>query len=91
MPRHCEITGKKVTTGNNVSHSHTKTKRTFEPNLQRVSLFSEALKRPVRMRISTRALRSVTKAGGLDAYLRKTADAKLAPEAVSLKRKIKRA
>ena len=91
MPRHCQISGKKVTTGNNVSHSHTKTKRTFEANLQRVSLFSEALKRPIRLRVSTRALRSVTKAGGLDAYLRKTADAKLAPEAVDLKKKIRRA
>jgi ribosomal protein L28 len=45
----------------------------------------------VGLRITTRALRSVTKGGGLDAYLLKVADAKLAPEGLRLKRAVKRA
>jgi large subunit ribosomal protein L28 len=91
MPRRCQITGKKVSSGHNVSHSNIKTKRTFDPNLQTVSLYSEALGRPVSMRVSTRALRTVTKSGGIDAYLRRTDDTRLAPEARNLKRRVLRA
>ena len=35
MPRICDICGKKTAFGNNVSHSHKKTRRTFKPNLQK--------------------------------------------------------
>ena len=59
MARRCELTGKSVQTGNNVSHAHNKTRRRFLPNLCRVSLMSETLGKPVRMRISAHALRSV--------------------------------
>ncbi len=90
MPRRCQITGKKLSSGHNVSHSNIKTKRTFEPNLQRVSLWSQALGRPVKMRISTRALRTISKRGGLDAYLRGTDSARLAPEGRDLKRRVMR-
>jgi large subunit ribosomal protein L28 len=91
MPRRCELTGKKVRAGQNVSHSNRKSKRTFAPNLQSTTLISEALGRRVRLRVSTRALRTVQKKGGLDAYLLETPDAKLAPEAVVLKRRLRRA
>jgi len=90
MSRRCELTGKKVLFGHNVAHSNTKTNRRFEPNLQRVTLFSEALGRKVPLRICTRALRTVQKHGGLDAYLLKTADATLAPEGLRLKRRLKK-
>jgi len=91
MPRRCELTGKKVHAGQNVSHSNRKTKRTFAPNLQSTTLISEALGRRVRLRVSTRALRTVQKKGGLDAYLLETPEAKLAPEALALKRRLRRA
>jgi large subunit ribosomal protein L28 len=91
MPRRCQLTGSKVHSGQNVSHSNRKSKRTFEPNLQRVHLMSDALGRQVAVRVSTRALRSVTKVGGLDAFLLKTEDALLPPEGLALKRDVQRA
>jgi len=91
MPRRCHLTGAKVRSGQNVSHSNRKSKRTFDPNLQRVHLTSDALGRQVAVRVSTRALRTVTKVGGLDAFLLSADDAKLPPEGLALKRNIQRA
>jgi large subunit ribosomal protein L28 len=91
MPRRCALTGTKVRSGQNVSHSNRKTKRTFAPNLQSATLISDTLRRRVRLRVTTRALRTVQKLGGLDAYLLATADAKLPPEALVLKRRLRRA
>jgi large subunit ribosomal protein L28 len=91
MPRRCQLTGSKVMSGQNVSHSNRKSKRTFEPNLQRVHLMSDALGRQVAVRVTTRALRSVTKVGGLDAFLLGTEDAKLPPEGLAIKRDVQRA
>ncbi len=91
MPRHCQLTGSKVHSGQNVSHSNRKSKRTFDPNLQRVHLMSDALGRQVAVRVTTRALRSVTKVGGLDAFLLGTEDAKLPPEGLAIKRDVQRA
>ena len=91
MPRECELTGTRTRSGHSVSHSNRKTNRRFDPNLQQASLYSDVLRRRVGLRITTRALRSVTKNGGLDAYLLSVADAKLAPEGLRLKRAIQRA
>jgi large subunit ribosomal protein L28 len=91
MSRRCALTGKQVMTGNNVSHAHNKTRRRFLPNLQTVSLMSDALGAPVRLRIATRAIRTVEKKGGLDAYLLATPSTRLPDEAVRLKRRIKKA
>ena len=76
--------------GHNVAHSNTKTNRRFVPNLHKVSLYSEALKRSVPLRISVRALRSVQHNGGLDPYLLSRDDTKLAAVGLRLKRKVKR-
>jgi large subunit ribosomal protein L28 len=84
MARRCELTGKAVLTGNNVSHA----KRRFLPNLCNVTLESEALKKRVRMTISAHALRSVEHRGGLDAYLMKAGDDELSLKARRLKRDI---
>ncbi len=67
MSRRCAITGKGVQTGNNVSHANNKTRRRFLPNLQDISLFSEALQRMIRVRVSTHGLRTIEHRGGLDA------------------------
>ena len=90
MSRACELTGKSVMTGNNVSHANNKTKRRFLPNLVRVTLISEALNRNVRLRISANALRSVEHRGGLDAFLAKAGEAELSERARLLKKQIAR-
>ena len=91
MARRCEITGKGVQSGNNVSHAHNKTRRRFLPNVQRTSLMSDALGKMVRMRISVKAIRTIEFKGGLDAYLLGTPDRKLTVEAKRLKRRIEKA
>ena len=90
MARRCDLTGKASQFGHNVAHSNVKTNRRFAPNLQKVTLHSDALRRPVKLRVSTRALRSVQHNGGLDRYLLSTADAKLPEPALRLKRQIKK-
>lgn len=90
MARRCELTGKDPQFGHNVSHANNRTNRRFVPNLQKVTLYSDALRRPVRLRVSTRALRSVQKSGGLDAYLLSRNDAQLATFGLSLKRQIQK-
>lgn len=91
MSRRCELTGKTVLAGNNVSHANNKTRRRFLPNLQDVSLLSEALGGSVSMRLSTRAIRTVEHNGGIDAFLLSTPNSKLPEEAQALKRRIVRA
>ena len=88
MSRVCEISGKRVMSGNNVSHAKNKTRRKFIPNLQNVKLFSKILNKFINMKISVRALKTVEKNGGLDEYLTKTSNRVLAPEAITLKKSI---
>ncbi len=91
MSRRCEFTGKGVQVGNNVSHANNKTKRRYVPNLQMASLLSDTLGTVIQVRLSTNALRTVEKRGGLDAYLLSTPDAKLPADARRLKRRIEKA
>jgi large subunit ribosomal protein L28 len=91
MARRCELTGKGVMVGNNVSHALNRTKRRFLPNLLNVSLISDALNRTVKLRISANALRSVEHRGGLDAFLVKAADDDLSPNALALKKEVRAA
>jgi len=88
MSRRCELTGKTLLVGHNVSHANNKTKRVFRPNLQTISLSSDALGQVYKLKISMSALRSVDRTGGLDAYLLKANDEKLSPRALRLKRMI---
>jgi large subunit ribosomal protein L28 len=90
MSRICELTGKGRQVGHNVSHANNKTKRTFLPNLQNVTLISDALGRGVKLRVSMNGLRSVEHVGGLDNWLTKTSDEKLSLKARRLKREIAR-
>lgn len=91
MSKRCELTGRTVQTGNNVSHAMNKTRRRFLPNLQTTSLWSEALGESVRFRVSAYGIRTVEHGGGLDTYLLKTSDGKLSTNAVRVKRRIKQA
>ena len=91
MSRRCEITGKGVLSGNNVSHANNKTRRRFLPNLQETSLLSDALGASVRLRLSTRAIRTIEHNGGIDAYLRGMPNSQLMPDVLALKRRIEKA
>ena len=91
MSRRCEITGKGVLSGNNVSHANNKTRRRVLPNLQVTSLLSDILGHEVRMRLSTRGIRTVEHNGGIDAFLLGTPNTKLTEEGKDLKRRIERA
>jgi large subunit ribosomal protein L28 len=91
MARRCDITGKGVQVGHNVSHANNKTKRRFLPNLQATALMSDALGRMIRLRLTVNAIRSIEHNGGLDSYLLGTSDARLPVEARRLKRRIEKA
>ena len=88
MSRVCELTAKGRQVGNNVSHANNKTKRTFLPNLQNVTLISDTLGKGVRLRVSMNGLRSVEHVGGLDNWLMKTSDSLLSDRCVKLKKEI---
>lgn len=91
MSRRCELTGKGPMSGNNVSHANNKTRRRFLPNLQHVTMISEALGRSFRLRVSTAALRAVDHRGGLDAFLAKARDEELSETALQIKKDIAKA
>jgi large subunit ribosomal protein L28 len=78
MSRRCMVTGKGVQSGNNVSHANNKTRRKFLPNVQDKSIYSEALGRTVKIRLSAHGLRTLTHKG-LDEWLVDTAPTKLDP------------
>jgi large subunit ribosomal protein L28 len=90
MARRCAVTGKGVLTGNNVSHANNKTRRRFLPNMQDVTLLSDALGRAVRLRVSVNGLRSIEHNGGLDNWLLKARAETLSPQALKLKRQIRK-
>ncbi len=91
MAKRCDLTGRGVQSGNNVSHAHNRTRRRFMPNLQFVSVMSDVLGKQVRLRLATRTLRTIEHKGGLDKFLLGTANTKLTLEAVSIKRQVKKA
>ncbi|MDB5737209.1 MAG: ribosomal protein [Sphingomonas bacterium] len=88
MSRICELTGKGRQVGHNVSHANNKTKRTFLPNLQNVTLLSDTLGQGIKLRVSTHGLRSVEHVGGLDNWLAKASNEQLSLRARRLKRDI---
>jgi large subunit ribosomal protein L28 len=63
MSKVCQITGKSVMSGNNVSHSNRKTKRKYYPNLLKKTFFLESEQREITLKISTSALRTISKKG----------------------------
>lgn len=90
MARVCELTGKRVMTGNNVSHANNRTRRRFLPNLTKATLISDVLGRSVSFRLSTHALRSVEHNDGLDNFLLKARDENLSSAALKIKKEIKK-
>ena len=90
MSRRCEITGKGVMAGNNVSHANNRTRRRFIPNLQDISFMSEILGVAVSVRTTAHGIRTIECHGGLDAYLLGTPSSKLTEEMKKLKKKIEK-
>ena len=91
MSRVCELTGKGPMSGNTVSHANNKSRRRFLPNLNKVTLISDALGRSFSLRISAAALRTVDHRGGLDAFLAKAKDDELSVDALKIKKELAKA
>ncbi|MCF6343489.1 MAG: 50S ribosomal protein L28 [Devosiaceae bacterium] len=91
MARRCELSGKGVMSGNNVSHALNRTRRKFLPNLCNVTLISDALDRPIKFRIAASTLRTVEHRGGLDAYLLKAKDSELSDRVRLIKQEVRQA
>ncbi len=91
MSRVCELSGVGVQSGHKVSHSERKTKRKFLPNLQNVTLASDALKANFKFRVVASMLKSIEIKGGLDNYLLNATDTKLSKGALTIKKKVKAA
>lgn len=89
MSRKCELTGKAIQYGCNVSHANNHSSRRFLPNLQNVSFLSESLGKTVQFRTTTNGIRTVEANGGLDSFLINSCDEKLSKRAKALKRVIK--
>lgn len=88
MGAQCEILGKKLTSGHKVSHSQVKTKRTFKPNLNNVSFYSDALKASLKFRVAASTVRTIDKNGGIDSFLLGESNRKLTETAKKFKKKI---
>jgi large subunit ribosomal protein L28 len=84
------ITQKKRMVGNNRSHAMNATKRTFEVNVQDTSVYSEVLKRKVKIRASAHGLRTLDHKGGIDAYVTSTAKTKLHPKLRPIKAEVEK-
>ena len=91
MSRVCELSGKGPMSGNTVSHANNKSRRRFLPNLNQVTLISDALGKSFSLKISAAALRTVDHRGGLDAFMAKAKDAELSLDALKIKKDIAKA
>ena len=88
MSRVCEISGKRVMSGNNVSHAKNKTKRRFLPNLKKVIFRSEILKKDIKLNVANAALRTVDFKGGLDKFLLSAKNKRLSTKVKKIKASI---
>ncbi|MFT2007078.1 50S ribosomal protein L28 [Pontibacter qinzhouensis] len=73
MARVCDLTGKRVQVGNNVSHANNKTKRKFYPNLQKKRFYIPEEDAWITLKVSTSALRTINK-NGITAVLKKAVE-----------------
>ena len=86
MTKACDLSGKKVQFGNNVSKANNKTRRKFNVNLQSVTFKSEILNKNIRFSVDTSSIRTVSKFGGIDEFLTKTKSKKLSQKAKRVQR-----
>ena len=86
MSKRCNITNVKPMVGNNVSHAVNKTKRKFLPNLQSASFYSEVLGKKIKLKVTSKGIKTVEKNGGIDTYLLNLKNSKLNDETKKLKK-----
>ena len=86
MVKKCDITNVKPMTGNNFSHAVNKTKRRFFPNLQNASFFSEILGKNIKLKVTSKGIKTVEKNGGIDKFLLNSKNSKLNTETRKLKK-----
>ena len=79
MSRKCELSGKGPTTGNKVSHSNIKTRTRWLPNLHQKKYLIPELGLTLRLKLSSRAIRTIDKLGGISAAIRKAKTQDLSP------------
>ena len=85
MSKRCELTGVSPLKGHNVSHSNNKTKRRFLPNLKKICFKSDILKKNIRLRVTSAALRTVDFKGGIDKFLKTAKNKNLSARVKKLK------
>ena len=86
MSKVCDLSGKKVQFGNNVSKANNKTRRKFNPNMQSATFKSELLNKNLRFNVAASSIRTVTKFGGSDEFLIRTKSKKLSLKAKKIRR-----
>ncbi len=90
MSKVCDLSGKKVQFGNNVSKANNKTRRKFNPNMQSATFKSELLNKNIRFNVATSSIRTVTKFGGIDEFLIRTKSKKLSLKAKRVRKTLQR-
>ena len=90
MSKICDLSGKKVQFGNNVSKANNKTRRKFNPNMQSATFKSDLLNKNIRFNVATSSIRTVTKFGGIDEFLIRTKSKKLSLKAKRIRKTIQR-
>ena len=90
MSKVCDLSGKKVQFGNNVSKANNKTRRKFNPNMQSATFKSELLNKNIRLNVATSSIRTVTKFGGIDEFLIRTKSKKLSIKAKRIRKTLRR-
>ncbi len=90
MSKVCDLSGKKVQFGNNVSKANNKTRRKFNPNMQSATFKSVILNKNLRFNVAASSIRTVTKFGGIDEFLTRTKSKKLSLKAKKIRRTLRR-
>lgn len=91
MARRCDLTDVGVQSGNNVSHSKRRTRRRFLPNIQNVTLKSDALDKEFRLKIAAKTIRSIDHNGGFDNFLVTAKAHNLSETGQKIRRQVKKA
>jgi large subunit ribosomal protein L28 len=91
MARKCELSGVGPTTGNLVSHSNIKTRTKWFPNLSDKKYFIPELGLTVTLRLTSRAVRTIDKQGGITSAIKQSKDALISPRLKTLKNRILKA
>ena len=91
MPRACELTGISTLVGNRVSHSNIKTSVRLNPNLKKKKYIINELKQTITLNLSTRAIRTIDKQGGIGKAILLAKEERLSPRLRKIRRKLERA